>query len=472
MREISWRQEHKNIFFNLCRPLIHVCMILFLYAIGYYTRLISDGIPWRRLRIPSIDVSELTIFACISALLFLVIGVVKKWYTLTDIGITKNSSFLTVWMQWITIMICLAYFGQWFLFPYGISRLIIGWVAWATIVFIPFIDYIANYVGTRLLKYSREHILILYRDKDHYNNIRKHIRPEYYTISYMHYDENYTAKELKNFHTIILVGSYDKDMIQSIFEQVRLHNQQLYHIADNHFLEDVSYETSRIGNMLALRYRATELEWWATIIKRLFDTTLSLIWLIFLLPLFIIIGIAIKIDSPWPIFYKQLRIGRNMKAFTFIKFRSMYTHLSVGSSYGGQEAEKLYKQLIDSDANVRKGELAKIQNDPRVTRIGKFLRATSLDELPSLLCVLMGTMSLVWPRPHMPSEIEKYKSRHKRVLSVKPGITGYAQIHGRDTLSFDEEAEKELLYLQNWSIFLDLYILFGTFRVLFVGKNK
>ena len=150
----------------------------------------------------------------------------------------------------------------------------------------------------------------------------------------------------------------------------------------------------------------------------------------------------------------------------------MYTHLSVGEGYGWEQADTLYQDLVNSHANIRKGELPKIKDDPRVTKVGKFIRATSIDELPNLFAVLQWDMSLIGPRPHLPSEIENYKPRQRRVLSIKPWITGYAQIHGRDTLSFDEEATKELEYIQNRSLWLDIYIIIMTFWVLFNGKGK
>lgn len=146
----------------------------------------------------------------------------------------------------------------------------------------------------------------------------------------------------------------------------------------------------------------------------------------------------------------------------------MYTHLCVGSDYGGQHAQDLYQDLVNSHANIRQGELPKIKDDPRVTRVGRWLRASSIDELPNLFAVLTGDMSLIGPRPHLPSEIANYKPWQRRVLSIKPGITGYAQIHGRDTLSFDQEATKELEYIQNWSLWLDMYIIIKTFSVLFL----
>jgi lipopolysaccharide/colanic/teichoic acid biosynthesis glycosyltransferase len=150
----------------------------------------------------------------------------------------------------------------------------------------------------------------------------------------------------------------------------------------------------------------------------------------------------------------------------------MYSHLSVWEWFGGQKAEKLYQELVNSHANIRKWELPKIKNDPRVTSVGKFIRATSIDELPNLFSVIKWDMSLIWPRPHLPNEIANYKPRQRRVLSIKPGITWYAQIHWRDTLSFDEEASKELEYIQNRSLWLDFYIIFATFGVLFGGRGK
>ena len=232
------------------------------------------------------------------------------------------------------------------------------------------------------------------------------------------------------------------------------------------------YTHTKFAGIIALRYTSSQIEWWAAITKRIVDITWSLIGIIITSPILLITALAIKLDSKWPIFYRQERVGKNGEHFLFTKFRSMYTHLSVGSWYGGQEAEQLYKDLVNSHANIRKGELPKIKNDPRVTKVGKFIRATSIDELPNLFAVFKGDMSLIGPRPHLPNEIENYKPRQRRVLSIKPGITGYAQIHGRDTLTFDQEATKELEYIQNWSLWLDIYIIFATFGVLFGGRGK
>jgi lipopolysaccharide/colanic/teichoic acid biosynthesis glycosyltransferase len=194
-----------------------------------------------------------------------------------------------------------------------------------------------------------------------------------------------------------------------------------------------------------------------------------MIGLILLSPLLLLIALVIKLDSPGPVLYRQRRIGKNKHLFEFIKFRTMYTHLSVGEAYGGEQAKQLYEQLIDSEQNVREGVLSKIQDDPRVTRVGRWLRTTSLDELPSLWLVLVGKMSLVGPRPHMPHEVDQYDPWQERLFSIKPGITGYAQLFGRDQLPFDEEAKLDLWYIQNWSLLLDVYILVSTVKVVLRG---
>ncbi|MEI7477725.1 MAG: sugar transferase [bacterium] len=133
------------------------------------------------------------------------------------------------------------------------------------------------------------------------------------------------------------------------------------------------------------------------------------------------------------------------------------------------EAQRLYRKLIKR-RNTRDDILPKIENDPRVTRVGRFLRKTSLDELPNIFCIFLGSMSFVGPRPHLPNEVEKYEPWMRRLFSAKPGMTGYAQIFGRDSLPFREEAKLDLYYIQNWSIAMDLHVLLSTIKVVFAGR--
>lgn len=184
------------------------------------------------------------------------------------------------------------------------------------------------------------------------------------------------------------------------------------------------------------------------LIKRLLDFAVSLVGLIILLPLFTIIAVAIKIDDRGPVFFRQERAGKDGRIFQIYKFRSM----EVGAEHKG--------------AGVFVEE-----NDPRITRVGKFLRHTSFDELPQLINVLKGEMSLVGPRPTLPYQVERYDARQRKRLTVKPGITGWAQVNGRNALTWPERIELDLWYVDNWSVWLDFKILFRTLIVLFKTNN-
>jgi exopolysaccharide biosynthesis polyprenyl glycosylphosphotransferase len=189
------------------------------------------------------------------------------------------------------------------------------------------------------------------------------------------------------------------------------------------------------------------------VVKRVFDILVSATALILLWPLFVIIPILIKRDGRGPVFFRQERIGRNGQPFPMVKFRSMVDH-----------AEDRLAELVDqSDGN---GMLFKLRDDPRVTKIGRMLRTSSLDELPQLWNVLVGQMSLVGPRPPLSSEVEKYEQHVLRRLYLKPGLTGIWQINGRSNLSWEDSVRLDLYYVENWSLTGDLLILWRTLKVI------
>ncbi len=202
--------------------------------------------------------------------------------------------------------------------------------------------------------------------------------------------------------------------------------------------------------------RPSRIDWWARVIKRSFDTALAFLALVLLSPVFLVISLLIKLQDRGPVFYKSPRVSRQ-RNFLMWKFRSMVI-----------AADDMKQELLAQ--NRRDGPLFKIQDDPRVTRFGKLLRKTSLDELPQLWNVLKGDLSLVGPRAHMPEEIAQYENHHRKVLAVKAGVTGLAQISGRSKLSFEEEVKLDVYYLENWSLWLDIKILIQTFGVLMDGE--
>jgi len=208
----------------------------------------------------------------------------------------------------------------------------------------------------------------------------------------------------------------------------------------------------------------------ARLVKRLVDLCGSLAALTLLSPLFLAIAAAIKLTSKGPTLFKQTRIGQYGKPFTFLKFRSMYflNDPKVHQEY--------VKRLIAGKPDARQaggnGDGYKLHHDPRVTPLGRFLRRTSLDELPQFLNVLRGEMSLVGPRPPIPYETEVYDIWHRRrFFEVKPGITGLWQVKGRSRVTFDEMVRLDIQYMRNWSLGLDLKILLETPRAVFFGKG-
>jgi lipopolysaccharide/colanic/teichoic acid biosynthesis glycosyltransferase len=171
-----------------------------------------------------------------------------------------------------------------------------------------------------------------------------------------------------------------------------------------------------------------------------------------------LIALAIRLDSPGPVIFRQVRVGKGGRLFTMYKFRTM----RVGAE---QEQERLRA------LNEASGPIFKIRNDPRVTRVGRILRRLSLDELPQLVNVLKGEMSLVGPRPPVPSEVEAYKPWQRQRLSAIPGMTGLWQISGRSDLTFDEMCLLDIYYIENWSPLLDLEIMLRTIPRVIMGEG-
>lgn len=200
-------------------------------------------------------------------------------------------------------------------------------------------------------------------------------------------------------------------------------------------------------------------------LKSIVDRSLSFVGIILLVPFFFFIGLYIKITSKGPILYKQVRVGKNGVPFMFFKFRSMEV-------IDGEDEERK-KQMIDFMKNgIGNGDgSAKIINQSRVTKIGSFLRKTSLDELPQLINVLKGEMSLVGPRPCLPYEYENYDEWQKKRLSIMPGCTGLWQVSGRSAVSFRDSVVLDIYYLNNLSPWLDMQIIFKTIPVMLFGKG-
>jgi exopolysaccharide biosynthesis polyprenyl glycosylphosphotransferase len=215
----------------------------------------------------------------------------------------------------------------------------------------------------------------------------------------------------------------------------------------------------RLGLLPMIRFQPTPLDGWGRVSKRLFDIVASIIAITILAVPMLMIALLILIDDGRPIFYISRRVGEEgKKKIPVLKFRSMI-----------KDADAHKAELLS--LNHRKdGPLFKMKDDPRVTRVGKILRRWSVDEWPQIFNVLLGHVSLVGPRPHLPEEVKRYTSYQRRVFAVRPGVTGLAQISGRSDLTFDEEVALDLKYIEEWSILLDIWILWRTVIVV-IGRR-
>lgn len=215
-----------------------------------------------------------------------------------------------------------------------------------------------------------------------------------------------------------------------------------------------------IGLTPVLRFEPTPLDGWGRVLKRAIDLALGLVLTLLALPFMMLIALAIVVSCGFPVFYVSRRMGKGRDhTVPVLKFRTMC-----------RDADAQKKNLTHL-SHRGDGPLFKIKHDPRVTPVGRFLRRYSLDELPQFFNVLLGHLSLVGPRPHLPEEVAKYSEYHRRVFTVRPGITGLAQISGRSDLSFEDEVKLDLRYIEDWSVVMDLWILWRTFFVVLFGRG-
>ncbi len=258
-----------------------------------------------------------------------------------------------------------------------------------------------------------------------------------------------------------------KDASEDLLEFTEEHHITFKYLADLFATHAKNIAITTVAGTPIVEIHRTRLDGWGKIGKRFFDIIIAFVLLLVLSPVLALTALAIVLESGFPIFFRRLddgspveRVGERGKPFLYFKFRSM------------RDKVHSLRYTALADRNIRKGgPLVKIKNDPRLTVVGRFIRRLSIDELPELFLVLKGDMSLVGPRPHLPEEVAKYARHHKRVLTIKPGITGLAQISGRSDLTFDEEVRLDVYYIENWSMWLDIYALLKTPFAVLARRN-
>jgi len=278
-------------------------------------------------------------------------------------------------------------------------------------------------------------------------------------------------KEERGIDEIILCDpDITDDEQEKLIDYCAIHNVTYKYIPTT--LQTSKFELGVLNGEPLIEVKHTPLDGWGRIMKRVFDIIASALGIIITSPIMLLTALAIKLDSDGPIIYKNERVGSDGRKFFVYKFRYMKWDQCVTSENPNVGAAlELEKELIATQS-VRKGPLYKIKDDPRKTRVGKFIEKYSIDELPQFFNVFAGSMSLVGPRPHQEREVAKYMDYHRRLLTIKPGVTGMAQIAGRSDLDFDREYKLDLFYIENWSLWLDIQICLKTFGVLFRKRRN
>lgn len=259
--------------------------------------------------------------------------------------------------------------------------------------------------------------------------------------------------------TVIIVSSaFDHDVVARIIAELRATDIDV-HISSGLFEVLTSRVlVSEISGVPLITVRGISLSRSSLIIKRSFDLLIAGLVVIIGSPLWLVLALAVKLSSKGPVLYSQVRVGRDGRPFAMYKFRSMYLDSDV-------HLEALQAK------NQASGPMFKMKSDPRVTPVGKWLRKFSLDEIPQLINVLAGTMSLVGPRPPLPSEVRRYTLNDWRRLEVVPGMTGLWQVSGRSSLTFDEMVRLDVFYIENWSVALDISLLFRTIPAVVLARG-
>ncbi|MCX6763489.1 MAG: sugar transferase [Candidatus Moranbacteria bacterium] len=278
-------------------------------------------------------------------------------------------------------------------------------------------------------------------------------------------------KEEKGIDEIIVCDPYlTDDEQEKLIDFCAINNIGYKYIPTT--LQTPRFEMGVLSGEPLIEIKHTPLDGWGKILKRTFDVIASIVGIIITSPITLITALLIKLESAGPVIYKNERIGADGRKFFVYKFRYMKWECCVTKENNNlQKALELEKELI-AKQSVREGPLYKIKNDPRKTRVGNFIEKYSIDELPQFFNVLLGSMSMVGPRPHQKREVEKYMEYHRRLLTIKPGVTGMAQISGRSDLDFEDEYKLDLYYIENWSLWLDTQICLKTIGVLFRKREN
>jgi lipopolysaccharide/colanic/teichoic acid biosynthesis glycosyltransferase len=441
-------------------------------------REVTDLIPSVQLPIQRISEDALWGFALGGTILFVLIQAIRRAYQYNESQSSWSTIVhtLTSSVTWFLFFTAMVYLGNEYLYTVEIPRLVIffalclGWIGVS----------IGRVLIHRILILLHQYSLLEKTKVGYIGDVSRQILDEYRTQSHIILvaatQKNLASRIRKReVDSIIFWSDQKMETLQSMIQLCKIYwvVPRIAQLPDT-LLPPSSVEF--IGSVPVTELHFVRITAWGRILKRCFDILASWMGILVFSPLLILIGLALYIEDPaGPIIYKNRRIGKDGIPFTLYKFRYMYWKYCVKDAYGVSpevdEALALEKNLIASAKNSRTGPIYKItREDPRKMKVGALIERFSLDELPQLFNVLFGSMSLVGPRPHQPREVELYDEWHRQVLTIKPWITGMAQVYAREAKDFDQEVRLDTFYIENWNPLLDIRLLLGTLKVLFIRR--
>ncbi len=472
--------KRHELFFWMIKVPIEGLIVFFAFFLARDIRSITDLIPDIHLPIQTIDTEHLLSFALVGSLVYILLSTFSGLYKMRiyQSRIQELQDLFLVSLYWFFIYIAILYLSLWFIYTAPIPRLIVLFsIIIATFLIIlerSILDRIETILIEKwILEKTRILLVLGVKNDDVLQTVNESAMYDIFwyahremisgvDIPYIWWIQEAIRMIQKHSVDEVLVvqNDFSQEEIQEIFEYARIYGVRYRYIANSFESTKMNTEISFLGKIPVIEIKNIWLTPWGRVWKRIFDIVFSFVALICLSPLFLIVSFIIYSQDGHNPFYKSKRVGKNGDLFDMYKFRSMIMN-----------AEKEKNKLLAK--NERKdGPLFKIENDPRVTAFWRWIRKLDIDELPQLYNVLIGNMSLIGPRPHLPDEVNLYKEYQKRVLTLKPGITGMAQSHGRHENTFDDEVRLDTFYIENWSLLLDIKILFKTVGVVLARKGR
>ncbi len=484
--------KKQDITLSIIKIPLDFLMIFLSFFLARELRQITDLIPWVILPIQTISNEALTNFALFWWFLYVLI-LASHWLYKIKITNSKIKEILEVIRYWIYAFIFFAVFVYlWKGFIYDkeeIPRLIILYA----FIFWTFLNILTRLVLNKIQHFllEKKHIektkiLLITNKKDeeleeiiedikdaHIYKVIWYINKKDKNLEKIKYLWNLENLEniLKNTDEILFIDSdFSNEDLYKIWEYCKIYGIRYRYITNLFDVTKLNTELTLIHKIPVIDIKNISLDNWWRVIKRILDIIWSIFWIIIFSPLMIIVAIMIKLEDPeGPIIYKNKRIWQKQKEFFCYKFRYLKWKYCIKDSYWicPEDDEALeYENKLIKERSIRKWPLYKIKNDPRKTKIWKFIEKYSIDEIPQFFNVLIWDMSLVWPRPHQPREVEKYEISQKRVLTIKPWITWMSQVNGREKNSFEDEVKFDIFYIENRSFLLDLKIIFKTIWII------